>query len=162
MKKVIISLVTIAILALVGSAIFVISVANKAENTPKQANNIIYTSTDLVERTNQLRRESGLKPLISDSLLEQTAKAKLDDMIQLNYFSHWNPVNGKSGTDVAYEMGIKCIYSSENLAKDAPGNPIDGLMTSESHKKAILDPRYETVGIAYKNGITVQHFCDVK
>lgn len=160
MKKIIISVALILALLLIAGAAFVVYVGNQPENSQVVAKKT-YTNAELLKRTNEIRKESGVKLLIEDAQLDSTAEAKLNDMVKNNYFGHWNPTTGKSGIDTAFQMGIKCTYASENLAKDFPNNPIDGLMTSPSHKAAILDPRYESVGFGISEDIVVQHFCDI-
>jgi len=121
----------------------------------------------IIERTNQLRNESGLPDLVPDNRLMTSATNKAIDMAERGYFSHANP----EGLRMSYWIhGANYYYSlaGENLAKGFTS--IDRLMKawadSPSHCRNLLENKFTNigVGIATKsiNGqeiiFVVQHF----
>ena len=57
----------------------------------------------------------------------------------------------------------ECAWFSENLNNNAidAEDTVNSWLSSEEHKNAILDSRYEYSGIAINNGFVAQHFCDI-
>lgn len=114
---------------------------------------------------NKARVEAGLTPLRSDSALTQLARLYGEDMFRRGYFSHYNP-EGKSPFDRMESAGITYTYAGENLAL-APNVDLamQGLMNSPGHRKNILSPNYNKVGIGVIDGgiygeMFVQEFTD--
>ena len=101
---------------------------------------------------NQERQKVGAKLLIWDENLARVARDHSKDMFARGYFSHYSP-EGKDVGDRLTMAGISYAYAGENLAL-APN--IDrahtGLMNSPDHKKNILDPAFNKIGIGIVNG----------
>ena len=112
---------------------------------------------------NNERMKAGVKPLVRDARLDQSAQIKADDMVNDGYYNHIDPVTGVSG----YKLipGNLCYYGSENLNNGQTHysslSTVQSWMHSESHKKAILDESYDLSGIAISGDYVVQHFCDL-
>ncbi|HSW37527.1 MAG TPA: CAP domain-containing protein [Candidatus Saccharimonadales bacterium] len=107
----------------------------------------------LVALTNQQRQEQGLAPLHIDPKLVSSAHAKASDMFANNYWSH----NSPSGVEPWYfiqQSNYKYIRAGENLAKDFQSDEavMEGWMNSPSHRKNILNPDYQDIGIAVEEG----------
>lgn len=124
-----------------------------------QATPPLPTSAELLALTNVERSKAGVAPLVADVRLNTSAQAKSDEMARTGVFEHVAP-DGKRGITYITDSGIKCQYQSENLARDAP-EPIAGWMTSQNHREAMLDPRYDLVGFANNGIYWTQHFCDL-
>lgn len=124
--------------------------------------------TDLVTLTNQERLKYQLTPLITSPLLTQAAQAKAEDMREKDYFEHFRPSDSKTPWAFIEEAGFDWQIAGENLARGFSNNSqiVAAWMESSTHRKNILNPNYQEVGIAtvqgIKNGqpiaITVQMF----
>lgn len=124
------------------------------------------TVDELFRLVNEERAKVGVQPLTINSLLNQSAQNKSNDMVANNYYDHVNPNTGVTGWKTIPYQELGCTYASENLnAGVSDKNLIKKWLNSQPHKEAILDPRYDLTGF----GITkmnnyyyaVQHFCDL-
>lgn len=115
----------------------------------------------ILQLTNEARRKNGLPALYSDNDLVVKARAKSDDMLTKNYFSHTSP-EGKTLKDRFQEekpasfqnisrigeniyMGARFDYSTD--IKTQARMIVDGWMTSPGHRRNILDPNYTHLGV---------------
>lgn len=118
---------------------------------------------------NAERVNAGLQPLKMNPLLSQSAQAKCDDMVSKNYWAHTSPT-GVEPWAFINAQGVKYNKAGENLAfghKDTSTTAMSW-MSSEVHRKEILDPVFTETGLAkckstsfLDNGaqvIVVQHF----
>lgn len=107
----------------------------------------------VVELTNQKRGEAGLGNLVYNPLLEQAAKAKAQDMLNQNYWSHVAP-DGTEPWKFFVDAGYRYRYAGENLARDFsnPESAVEAWMASPSHKDNLLSSKYTEVGIAVIEG----------
>lgn len=108
---------------------------------------------EVVNLTNQQRAQNGLPPLVLNEKLSVSARAKGENMIAENYWSHVSP----SGTQPWYffsQSGYNYRHAGENLARDFPtaSAAMTAWMASPTHRDNILSPRYEDVGIAVMDG----------
>lgn len=121
------------------------------------------TAQRLLELTNAERAKAGVKPLIMDERLNQSAQKKADEMA-IEGWDETPHVNdsGLSGHSYIFNFMPQCKYGSENLLHDYydVNAAFAGWMNSQPHKAAILDARYEYVGFAINGGYVAQHFCD--
>jgi uncharacterized protein YkwD len=128
----------------------------------------VLTSDGIVLFTNRERTKAGLPSLSINPKLKQAAEAKLKDMFRVQYFQHISP-SGESVSDVARKNGYEYIVVGENLALGifaGDEQVVSAWMASPGHKKNILDPRYQDIGIAVGRGmyqgreqwLIVQHF----
>lgn len=135
--------------------------------TPETAFLSTITSAFLIDQANQARREAGLPNLTPNTLLQESARMKAEDMFKYGYFAHNSPSGvspWKWFNDVEYDY----IYAGENLAIDfTTGEGVhEAWMESPGHRKNILNERYSEIGIAVVTGnfegrtttIVVQHF----
>lgn len=115
----------------------------------------------IFQLTNDARRKNHLPPLDWDNSLAIKARAKSDDMLQKNYFSHTNP-EGKTIKDTMQEekpASYKTVYQiGENIymgsrfdyatdVKTQARMIVDGWMTSPGHRKNMLEPNYTHIGV---------------
>lgn len=106
------------------------------------------SSENLILRLiNEQRKMAGLLELKFDSRLMQLAKMKVQDMQEENYISH----NSDKYGDIFNMLKINNIeytLAGENIARNANESlAVKAWMNSQSHKKNILEKRYEYTGI---------------
>ncbi|MBN2016172.1 hypothetical protein JW766_05050 [Candidatus Dojkabacteria bacterium] len=108
---------------------------------------------ELVDLANSERQARGVQLLSVDSRLVEAAKAKGEDMLAKDYWSHYGP-NGESPWDFILSSGYEYMYAGENLAKDFSSTaPIHSAwMASQSHRSNILNVNFKNVGIAAVTG----------
>jgi uncharacterized protein YkwD len=122
----------------------------------------------IISDTNKERALQGLPNLNVSDKLNQSAEFKLQDMFKNQYFEHVSP-SGQSVSDVVRQTGYDYIVVGENLALGVFGGDqqvVDAWMASPGHKRNILDPRYQDIGLAVGKGLyqgrtqwlIVQHF----
>lgn len=129
---------------------------------PRTAN--IY---ELWQLTNAERAKNGLKPLVLNSVLNQSAQIKADEMTQTGSFSHYDPRNGQNSViEYLYKLYPSCPQGSENITDNIYVNDskhaIDAFMASKPHREALLNPKYHEVGFGISGKYIVQHFCGDK
>ena len=177
MKKLI---VTLIILTLLGGGYYYFNNVNVQGETTQSSEHTnqqlkpehIYTPEELLVEVNAERAKVGVAPLQLDERLNQSAQKKADDMRIHNYYEHISPIDGKHGYSYINEyMGGVCQYSSENLNKslitdDPVPTSSNGWMSSQAHRDAILDPKYDYIGFGSSRAkditqLYVAHFCDL-
>lgn len=116
----------------------------------------VYASV-LVDLTNEARAETELPNLQVNPVLAQAAAAKVNDMVQNDYFAHTSP----TGVTPWYwfsDVGYKFAYAGENLAVgfNESEQVNSGWLNSPTHRANILSANFTEVGIAvadgYRNG----------
>jgi uncharacterized protein YkwD len=113
---------------------------------------------EVVSFINEIRLENGLKELKLNGKLTEAAFNKAMDMVKNDYFSHISPKSKKSWKDFILESNYKYKSIGENLARGFTSNQymVEKWMDSPAHKRNILDPEFEEIGIGYhkdSNGI---------
>lgn len=110
------------------------------------------TDSGLLEATNKARTNNGFSPLQYNSLLDQAAQAKADDMAARNYWSHNTP-DGKEPWVFIDNANYKYFKAAENLAYgfDDSNSAVIGWMNSPSHRANILDGQLQEVGFGMAN-----------
>ena len=115
----------------------------------------------IFQLTNEARHKNGLPALDWDNDLAAKARAKSDDMLKNNYFSHTSP-EGKTLKDRFQEekpasirnisrigeniyMGSRLDYTTD--IKTQARLIVDSWMTSPGHRRNILDPQYTHIGV---------------
>lgn len=115
---------------------------------------IVSTSTVLYS-TNIDRCEVGQKALQYNANLAKAAQIKADDMVKRGYFSHTNP-EGKAIWPTVTLSGYTYKYAGENLAlwysQDMVGIN-SAWLNSPTHKKNIVNPKYQDVGVGIAHGV---------
>ncbi len=110
-------------------------------------------SEDLILLTNEIRDVKKLNPLTVNQQLNQAAISKAKHLIRHNYFSHNSPA-GKQFSEWIIESGYKFQIVGENLAVgfDTNKDVMKAWMDSSSHRKNILNEKYNEIGIAVLQG----------
>jgi len=103
---------------------------------------------ELLALTNQARGEQGLPPLKIDPRLTQAARKHTALMAQRSQMEHQLPGEPPVPIRIANE-GLAADATSENIAfsNRSVQEAHEGLMHSPPHRRAILDPGYDVVGI---------------
>lgn len=116
-------------------------------------------ASKIVVLVNKERVRAGLKPLTVHTNLTKVAKAKAKDMYLNNYFSHTSPTYG-SPFEMMDASSITYLYAGENLAmgQRSAEQAMKDWMKSPGHKKNILNPNFNLIGVGYFNGYWVQEF----
>lgn len=110
------------------------------------------TQTNVLEQINYQRDLRGLKPLVEDSRLDKAADNKSTDMIKRDYFEHYS--FGLTPWTFISEQDYNYLYAGENLAMDFQTSEgmVRAWMSSPAHRKNILNPDYDDIGIGVVKG----------
>jgi len=154
------------------------SIINNIESSFFRPNIEISTLEQLIHNNvNEQREAVGLKPLILDSKLSDIARKHSQDMVENNYFSHYNSLGG-GPTERAAKVGYICqkrvgnsirsgiaenchldyLYSSITKVNGIPFydwntpeqialSTINGWMNSPGHRSNLLNSGYDCEGI---------------
>lgn len=96
------------------------------------------------------RIANGLKPLKLNSQLTALGGRYAQDMINRNFFSHYNP-EGQSPFDRMKQAGISYGYAGENLAINSNVDAAEkAFMNSSGHRANILNSNYTEVGVGVR------------
>lgn len=120
------------------------------------------SETAMFNLINEERRKRGIAQLVWTAEIVPVARAHAMDMWERAYFGHISPDN-KDVWDRLVEAKISFSGAGENLAL-APTlqTAHNGLMNSEGHRRNILDPDFEKVGIGVvDNGVYGKMFVQV-
>jgi len=124
--------------------------ADRAVSTPA-ANDAAFdtrAAQELLRLVNQARAQAGLGPLVLDETLSAAAQAHGREMLQRGALSHQFP--GESGLLARLgQSGAHFSRAGENVAFDySAEHAQQTLMASEEHRRNLLDPSFNAVGIA--------------
>lgn len=109
---------------------------------------------ELYEHTNRVREQNGLELLKWNDNAAYAGYLHCEEMAKRSYFDHINP-EGISPFDRLKSLGIRYTYAAENIAAGqwSAYAAIEAFMSSESHRKNILDPNLRELGCAaYRGG----------
>ena len=117
-------------------------------NTGTQNNNgLTADEQESFDLINAKRTAAGLQPLKIDQEVQNVARAKAQDMVNNNYFSHTSPTYG-SPFDMLKNYGIKYKTAGENIAGNSSNQgAVNAWMNSEGHKANILNSNYNYTGL---------------
>jgi uncharacterized YkwD family protein len=118
--------------------------------TTQTAGTLSAFEKKVVDLTNQERAKNGLPAFKVDLSLSKMAHEKARDMSANNYFSHTSPTYGPP-FDMMKQFGITYNYAGENIAmgQQTPEEVVNAWMNSEGHRKNILNPNYNYIGVGY-------------
>ncbi|GIW32550.1 MAG: hypothetical protein KatS3mg071_2724 [Meiothermus sp.] len=109
---------------------------------------------EVLQRTNQVRQERGLRPLQWDALAYKAALGHAQDMLERNFFSHQNP-DGLGAAERMQAAGVLEVMVGENLASfegypdpEIPQRALVGWMNSPGHRANLLKPEFTHLGVA--------------
>ena len=113
---------------------------------------------DIVDRTNALRKESGIAAMTTSDNLMQAAQVRVDEMAANTVYSHTRP-DGRNFNTVT-----DCPYMAENIHRIATRYlsqhdvslaeaAVDGWANSETHLRNIRNERLNAIGVGIAKGI---------
>lgn len=108
----------------------------------------LYLQNEVIRLVNIERAKVGLKPLALDDQLGKVARIKSQDMASTPYFAHTSPRYGTPAHMVS-SFGLKWRMTGENIASGyfTPAAVVQGWMNSPGHKRNMLSPRYNHIGV---------------
>jgi len=117
--------------------------------------NVVLSRDNIINITNKYREENGsLNSLKMDNNLNESAREKMEDMFQNQYFEHNSP-DGVGVGDLGEQVGYDYILIGENLAIGNFNNDlalVDAWMNSPGHRANILNKNYVDIGVAVGQG----------
>lgn len=107
----------------------------------------------IVELTNEERDDDSLGELRRNSVLDEAARLKAEDMAAKGYFAHYSP----EGTSPWYwfdEAGYAFIHAGENLAVHFTDSDevVEAWMDSPGHRANIMNGNYTEIGVGTAEG----------
>jgi uncharacterized protein YkwD len=109
----------------------------------------------MLAQVNELRRKAGAQPLQLDPVLQKAAQAHAQDMLARGYFAHKSP-SDTTVRERARSAGYDWRTIGENIAEGQ--TTVDEVLTtwmgSPGHRKNILEPRFQDLGIGLVTGKT--------
>jgi len=118
----------------------------------------LITPETVITLSNQERTAKNIPALQSSDKLTKAASDKAEDMISNNYFAHNSP-NGITPWFWIEKNKYDYTYAGENLAMDFKTAEKEqrAWMESETHRKNILNPNYQEIGVAVRTGMLSGH-----
>ncbi len=108
----------------------------------------------ILSKVNNERISLGILSLTENSLLNQIALDRLDDMFAKGYFEHTSP-SGRTVGDFAKNVSYEYLVIGENLALGdylSDSVLVSAWMASPGHKANIVNQNYSETGIAVSKG----------
>lgn len=111
-------------------------------------------SRKIIALTNALRKDNSLSALKENSLLNQAAYKKVQDMIIGQYFAHTSPANKNLNTWLS-AVGYKYSVAGENLALGFSSAPeaMNAWKNSPTHYANLIDNDFTEIGAAMSSGV---------
>lgn len=111
------------------------------------------TEKNIIDLVNGERAKEGLPAFLESPTLFEVARAKMDDMVQKNYFAHTSP-EGVTPWYFFGKVGYNYKYAGENLAINffSAEDQMKAWMDSPTHKKNILSSNFQEIGVAVGKG----------
>ncbi|MGI6668447.1 MAG: CAP domain-containing protein [Acetivibrionales bacterium] len=133
-----------------------VSLKKAPEKGPDNSSKLVLSEDEqkLLDLVNKARADKGLNALEVDENLMKVARIKARDMIENNYFSHQSPTYG-SPFDMMRQFDTVFKSAGENIAgnKTVEG-AFKAWMSSDSHKKNLLNPGFGFTGIGIADSPT--------
>jgi uncharacterized protein YkwD len=117
---------------------------------------------EIIEQTNEIRKQYGLSPLKHTEDLDMAARYHVADMSASNYFDHntFRRASGRLESVCDTWQRIETYYHdwlalAENIAagQRTPEAAIEGWMNSPDHRDNILSDSYSEIGVGFYEGI---------
>ncbi len=116
--------------------------------TTNNGSSLTADEKEVFDLINAKRTAAGLSALKVDAELQNVARAKAEDMVKNNYFSHTSPTYG-SPFDMMKRFGVSYKTAGENIAGNSSNTgAVNAWMNSEGHKANILNSSFNYTGVA--------------
>lgn len=113
---------------------------------------------EIVDLTNDLRRERDLPTFATNDKLMEAAQVRAEEMAENGLYSHTRP------DDSQYYTVTDCPYTAENIHRIATRYltqhgvglaeaAVDGWVNSETHLRNILNDRLSSIGVGIAKGV---------
>ena len=130
----------------------------KQEMPEEAVLNVEAVCQEIVDLTNDLRREHGLSVLTENERLMEAAQVRAEEMAATSTYSHTRP-NGEK-----YYTVTNCPYTAENIHRIATRYliqhgvglaeaAVDGWSNSEGHLKNMLNNQLSSIGVGIAKGV---------
>lgn len=120
----------------------------KNNTTTNNGSSLTANEKEVFDLINAKRTAAGLSALKVDAELQNVARAKAEDMVKNNYFSHTSPTYG-SPFDMMKSFGVSYKTAGENIAGNSSNTgAVNAWMNSEGHKANILNSSFNYTGVA--------------
>jgi uncharacterized protein YkwD len=108
---------------------------------------------EVLNLTNQARRNQGCRPLQLENSLVEAAGSHASDMVRRHYMDHTNP-DGEDPGDRMAKAGWRGNGWGENIAAgyDSAQRVFNAWMNSDGHRANILNCRFTKIGIGFDPG----------
>lgn len=110
---------------------------------------------DIIDRTNALRKETGIATLTTSDKLMQAAQVRADEMAANTVYSHTRPDGRKyvTVTDCQYVgENIHCLEEWTLKEKSLPETVMWAWAASTGHLKNMTNSRYGSIGVGLAEG----------
>lgn len=126
----------------------IVRIINKDSRVEQELNKSESFAEEVLELVNMERNKRDIGNLIFSEDLNSVANLKSQDMATYNYFDHNSPNYG-SLFDMLRKRNIGYGFAGENIAmgQRTPESVVDAWMNSPGHKRNILNPNYNKIGI---------------
>ena len=143
---------TVLPLALVGGVVVLAVVTIPFLESPQVP--AAVSSAEVALLTNQERSQKDIPALQRNSLLDQAAQMKAQDMAANGYYAHVSP-DGLTPMHWVGKAGYKYLIIGENLVVNRTDaeQVVDAFMGSPGHRANILRSDFTEIGIGVANGI---------
>ncbi len=122
----------------------------------------------IIAETNKIRELENLPPLEHNEKLTASARLKVKDMFQGQYFEHDSP-SGVTVSNLGDRVAYSYITMGENLAMGdfvSDADVVAAWMKSPGHRENMLSQKYKQIGVYAEEGmfegenvwLVVQHF----
>lgn len=125
-------------------------VGEESQNTSqKTSKNVNFEINKLYSLINSYRKDNGLSPLNIDQSLQISAKRKIEDMIENNYFRHQDTGNVESWY-LFRTAGYEFTAAGENLSSgnNTPWQVFEAWKESSVHDDQLKKEVYRDMGLA--------------
>ncbi len=143
-------LIAVLIIAVLAQAAYSLSTVGNLQILGRTSD---IQTVDLLNGTNEERREQNLGDLRINDQLSQAAFLKAQDMFENNYWAHTSP-SGVAPWKWFDDTGYNYSVAGENLAKNYPtaDATVAAWMDSPTHRENILNDKFVDVGFAVVDG----------
>ncbi len=120
---------------------------------PKEAYLANITPEKIIQLTNEIRLDLGLNALSANQLLTKSAIDKAQAILDSQNFAH--NIDDKKFSTWIKDNDYNYSFVGENLAIDFATSEgvINAWLESLAHKKNLINPRYQEIGVAAIDGI---------
>ena len=116
--------------------------------TTNNGSSLTADEKEVFDLINAKRTAARLSAIKVDAELQNVARAKAEDMVKNNYFSHTSPTYG-SPFDMMKSFGVSYKTAGENIAGNSSNTgAVNAWMNSEGHKANILNSSFNYTGVA--------------